>query len=59
MQNAAWQTKQTALNTYGKLLINARLIEQHPSMFDEASIDGRSAALADQVCEIWPGPDAW
>ncbi len=59
MQNAAWQTKQTALNTYGKLLINARLIEQHPSVFDEASIDGRSAALADQVCEIWPGPDAW
>jgi hypothetical protein len=59
MQNAAWSVKQKELNASSKLLLNTRLIEEHPDVFDEAAIDARSAVLADMICTIWPGPDAW
>ena len=59
LSNAAWPVKQKALNAESKLLLNARLVEEYPSSFDEAAIDARGAQLADRVFSIWPGPDAW
>ena len=59
LSNAAWPAKRTGLNQYGKLLLNSRLVDEHPEVFDEAAIDARCAFLADQIISIWPGPDAW
>lgn len=59
LSNSAWPVKQKELNKGSILLLNARLIEEHPDAFDEAAIDARGAWLADRVVEIWPGPDSW
>lgn len=59
LSNSAWPVKQKELNKGSKLLLNARLIDEHPDVFDEAAIDARGAWLADRIVEIWPGPDSW
>lgn len=59
MSNAAWQTKQKEFNKYGTLLLNSRLVQERPDVFDEAAIDTRGEFLADRILEIWPGPDSW
>ncbi len=59
LSNASWSAKQKQLNKWGKLLLNARLTEEHPETFDEAAIDLRGEALAQRICSIWPGPTAW
>ena len=41
------------------LLLNGRLIDEYPEVFDQAAIDARSAFLAEKVITIWPGPEAW
>lgn len=56
MSNGAWSTKQKQLNLGSKLVLNTELIEQHPAVFDEEAIDGRTADLAARVCRIWPRP---
>jgi hypothetical protein len=56
LSNAAWHAKQKELNLHSKLLLNGRLIDEYPD-FNEASIDARSAVLADRIISIWPGPD--
>ena len=59
LSNASWQVKQKELNKGSKLLLNARLIDEHPDIWDEAAIDARGARLADRLLALWPGPDAW
>lgn len=59
LSNASWLVKQKELNRGSKLLLNARLIEEHPEIFDETAIDARGVFLADRVLSIWLGPDAW
>ena len=51
--------KQKELNAGSKLLLNARLIEQYPVVFDEDAINARGLFLADRVLSLWPGPAAW
>ena len=58
LSNSAWPSKQKELNEHSKLLLNARLIDEYPDVFDEAAIDARGAWLADRIINIWPGPDA-
>ena len=59
LSNSAWSTKQRGLNRESKLLINSKLIEEHPATFDEKAIDRRTSWLAKRICSLWPGPDAW
>jgi hypothetical protein len=59
LSNAPWKAKQKQLNKHTKLLLNARLVDEHPEVFDEAAIDARGAWLTEQILSIWPGPDSW
>ena len=59
LSNSAWFVKKKELNKYGRLLLNARLVEENPDVFDDDSIDRRGAFLAERIVDIWPGPDAW
>lgn len=59
LSNAAWKAKKAELNLHSKLLLNGRLIDEYPDVFDEAAIDARSAFLAERIIAIWPGPGAW
>ena len=59
LSNAAWRAKQKELNLHSKLLLNGRLIDEYPELFDEPAIDARGAFLAQQIITVWPGPDAW
>jgi Protein of unknown function (DUF1524) len=59
LSNAAWRAKQKELNLHSKLLLNGRLIDEYPDVFDEAAINARAAFLADRIISIWPGPDSW
>ena len=61
LSNDAWQVKRDALNEHSVLLLNRRLFDDHPNVWDESTIDLRSASLADVIVGVWPGPDssAW
>jgi hypothetical protein len=59
LSNDAWPQKRKALNKVTRLLLNVELIDNYPDAFDEASIDQRSALLADRILALWPGPDNW
>ena len=56
MSNAAWRTKKTALNSHDVLLLNSRLMGEHPDLWDERAIDARAEDLLNRVLNIWPGP---
>lgn len=53
LSHAAWSGKQKELNLHSKLLLNGRLIDGYPDVFDEAAIDARGAFLADRIIGIW------
>lgn len=59
LSNAAWSAKQKELNRNSKLLLNARLIDEYPEAFDEATIDARGSLISDRILSVWPGPGAW
>jgi hypothetical protein len=59
MSNASWAKKQKKLNPNTRLLLNVRVLEEYPEVFDEAAIDARGEWLADRIISIWPGPDSW
>jgi hypothetical protein len=58
LSNNNWATKRAEINEHSLLLLNRRLINDHGSLWDEATIDARSRTLAEQVLQIWPGPGA-
>lgn len=58
MRNAPWPDKRVELERHAALRLNARLVHDHPTLFDEAAIDARGAEMADLVIAEWPGPDA-
>lgn len=59
--NDPWAAKRGEIGHHSALRLNANLVKDHPDTFDEASIEARSAALADLLIAEWPGPDsdAW
>lgn len=59
LSNAAWTTKRGTLNQYSVLMLNQRLIDAWPDRWDEDAIDQRGRQLAEVICRVWPGPDAW
>lgn len=62
LRNGPWHApeapndKRRGLATHSLLLLNARLAEQHPEVFSERDIDRRGEFLAEEFCQIWPGP---
>jgi hypothetical protein len=54
MSNGPWQSKRAALNKHSILLLNKEL--ETRDRWDEASIDARSADLANRLVSRWPGP---
>jgi hypothetical protein len=58
MSDAPWKQKRTALRSHSLLLLNAQLCDRYADDWDEATIDARSAALAEEIMGIWPGPTA-
>jgi hypothetical protein len=61
LANAAWPTKRPALNQHSVLLLNRKLVDEHPEVWDESTITERGAELAERLRPVWPGPDseAW
>lgn len=57
LSNGPWERKRAALNGHSRLLLNARLVESEE--WNEIAIDARGRWLADQLIEIWPGPDGF
>jgi hypothetical protein len=57
LSNETWMKKQRGLNAESRLLLNARLIEEHPERLDEVAVAERTAWLVTRFCEIWPGPE--
>ena len=55
LSNDPWAAKRAELAKHSKLELNALLIEHDE--WDEDRIAQRSAWLADQIGQIWPGPD--
>jgi hypothetical protein len=56
LSNSAWPKKRAALAEHSILLLNRAICSDPSSDWSEASIDSRSARLADEIAEIWPRP---
>lgn len=56
LSNGPWQTKREELKLHSKLILNARICQV--DSWNEDVIETRGAWLADQLGEVWPGPDA-
>lgn len=56
LSNSAWPIKREELNKHSVLLLNRRVVDEHPTEWTEDDIDVRSAELAQLIIGIWPGP---
>lgn len=62
LRNGPWHApdsptdKRRALVKHSLLRLNSRLVENHPTTFDETTITARGEKLADEIIAIWPGP---
>lgn len=54
--NREWTTKKSALNKHSVLLLNSRIVADHPDSWDEECIAARTRGLAEDVVRLWPGP---
>ena len=60
MSNAAWDGedgKRAALQMHDVLLLNRRLVEQHPEEWTDDNIAERGEELARRVLKLWPVPE--
>jgi hypothetical protein len=49
-------SKQNGLRDHTKLELNARLLREYPSQWDEGCMAARAASLFDAATSIWPSP---
>ncbi|MBC7596337.1 MAG: DUF262 domain-containing protein [Kineosporiaceae bacterium] len=56
--NNPWAEKRKEIERFSKLRLNAELLADYPSIFDETAINRRSAKLVERLIEEWPGPDS-
>ena len=54
--NDPWESKRKELSKHSALRLNAHLVSDYPSVFDESTIDERSASMAELLIKEWPGP---
>lgn len=50
--------KRHLINRYSLLVLNKQLVDDHAEAWGEADIKARSRALAELLCQVWPGPPA-
>lgn len=55
----AGRGKRALINRYSLLVLNKELVEEHPSTWTEPDIKARSRRLAEALCAVWPGPEAF
>jgi len=58
LSNNPWQEKRAELGRNTVLLMNKRLLDEHPTTWSERDIGRRGHALAERAVGIWPRPDA-
>ena len=56
LSNGTWETKRPALVQHSLLALNQQVAAQEN--WDEDSIKRRGGELAEQICGLWPGPEA-
>lgn len=56
LSNGTWEAKRPALVQHSLLALNQQ-VAAHEN-WDEDSIKGRGHELAEQICSLWPGPEA-
>ncbi|MHA7176152.1 DUF262 domain-containing protein [Arthrobacter sp. Sr24] len=56
--NDPWESKRKELAKHSALRLNAHLVSEYPSAFDESTIDERSTFMASLLLKEWPGPHA-
>ena len=49
--------KVSSLDLHDNLLINRKMLEHYREEWTEVQIDGRTEALAELLCLIWPVPE--
>ena len=57
--NRPWLQKKQELAKHSVLILNRRLLERAPDVWDEKAIESRSLDMAMTVLEIWPSPDSY
>lgn len=60
VSNNAWSAKREEMANHDTFLINSRYLQADgilKEQWDEASIDARTSALANDLLEVWPVPD--
>jgi hypothetical protein len=55
LSNGPWSTKRSAIVQHSLLRLNQLVAAEET--WDEATIDARGEQLAEQIFELWPGPD--
>lgn len=54
--NDPWESKRKELSKHSALRLNAHLVSEYPSVFDESTIDERSSSMVELLIKEWPGP---
>jgi hypothetical protein len=58
LSNNPWHDKREELGRHTVLLMNKRLLDDHPTRWSEREIDRRGRELAERAVGIWPRPAA-
>ena len=48
--------KRTLLDAFSLLIMNKQIVQAHPGSWTEQDILARSGAVAQAICQVWPGP---
>lgn len=57
LSNGAWPKKRSTIREHSVLVMNNRLVDEHPESWGEEDIDARGAELVGVICKVWPGPE--
>jgi len=56
LSNGPWSKKRSAIVQHSLLRLNQLIAAEET--WDESTIDSRGRLLAQEICELWPGPEA-
>lgn len=56
LSNGAWEAKRAALDATTGLLTTRDVLRDHPDAWTDGDIRERTAALAEEILDIWPAP---
>ena len=52
----AGKGKRSLIDKYSLLVLSKEITHGHPDAWTDYDVDARSRFLAEQICEVWPGP---